>query len=196
MRSPSSSVRRSVTSPTSPPGPTPGRSLTDAGIRALVDLDRLVPEQRVLADHARRLEPVGLEVVVVVELQQLGVVPVLSPLVRELRDLIAQLRGSPCSSCASCDLALNVDENATGNVAHRREHLAGAVLDRRQHLHDPALHRVQRAARRLAEIIREKDQGNDDEQREHRASPSNLLVVQLNISKAPITGLVTPPPVA
>ena len=48
----------------------------------------------------------------------------------------------------------------------------------------PALHVVQRAGRRLAEIGGEQDQGDADQQREHCASPANLFVMhELRVSK-------------
>ena len=44
---------------------------------------------------------------------------------------------------------------------------------------DAALHAVQRTLRRLAEIGSEEDQGDDDQQREHRSAPSNLFVMHV-----------------
>jgi hypothetical protein len=43
---------------------------------------------------------------------------------------------------------------------------------------------MQRAARRFPEVCGQQDQGDDDEQREHCAPPSNLLVMhEIDVSK-------------
>src|SRR5205085_4577645 len=62
-------------------------------------------------------------------------------------------------------------------VADRLERAARALLYRREHRDDAALHAVQRAPGRLAEVGGQQDQGDDDEQYEDCTATTNLLVV-------------------
>jgi hypothetical protein len=62
-------------------------------------------------------------------------------------------------------------------VAHGLQRIVGAVLDWRDHGQEAALHGVQPAARRLAEVCGQQDQGEHDEQRENQAPPPNRLVI-------------------
>ena len=61
------------------------------------------------------------------------------------------------------------------DVPDRRQDRAGSLLDRREDLDDAPLNRVQGAGWRLAEVVGEKDQGDDDEHNQNCSSPSNLL---------------------
>jgi len=55
-------------------------------------------------------------------------------------------------------------------------------LDRRNHVDDPALHGVQPAARRLAEVDGQQDQGAGNEQSEDCPAPADRLVVHVIFS--------------
>src|SRR5581483_8487818 len=107
-------------------------------------------------------------------------------------DLLAQLS----------DLRLGLEgvREPARDVAHRLERLGGPFLDRREDLDDAALHGVQRAARGLAEVGGQQDQGNGNEQPEDRSPAPYLLVVhETSVSKvlgSASAGLIPTSPIA
>ena len=147
-----------------------------AGARALVDLDRRVPDRRRLADDARghRLVPSS------ASLRSRPSRP-WSWRFWRTASVPATAARSAVAFCVAqlVDVALGVERVAepAGQVAHRLERAAGALLDRGDDLEDALLHAVQPAAGRLTEVDGQQQQRERHEQREGYPAPSDRLVV-------------------